>query len=266
MTNPADLDPRQVTTLRAIMAALRTPGSGCPWDLEQNFATIAPYTIEEAYEVADAIERNDKGDLCEELGDLLLQVVYHAQLAAEEKSFDFDDVVEAICRKMIRRHPHVFGDEKARSAKLAKGFWEEIKARERKENGAASGILAGVPVALPAMTRAVKLQAKAAKVGFDWPSIDFVYDKMNEEIAELQDETVPEKQAAEFGDLLFAVANLGRHLGIDPEGALRTANEKFLRRFRHIEDELAKRGSSPENSTLAEMDALWDEAKALERR
>jgi MazG family protein len=265
MTNPADLDPREVATLRAIMAALRAPGTGCPWDLEQNFATIAPYTIEEAYEVADAIERDDKGDLCEELGDLLLQVVYHAQLAAEEKSFGFDDVVEAICRKMIRRHPHVFGDEKARSAKLAKGFWEEVKAREKK-NGGASGILDGVPVTLPAMTRAVKLQAKAAKVGFDWPSIDFVYDKMNEEIAELQGESVPEKQAAEYGDLLFAMANLGRHLGIDPERALRATNDKFQHRFRHIEDELAKRGSSPEKSTLAEMDALWDEAKALERR
>jgi MazG family protein len=266
MTNPADLDPRQVATLRAIMAALRTPGTGCPWDLEQNFSTIAPYTIEEAYEVADAIERNNKGDLCEELGDLLLQVVYHAQLAAEEKSFAFDDVVEAICRKMIRRHPHVFGDEKARSAKLAKGFWEEMKAREKKNgDGDATGILDGVPVALPAMTRAVKLQAKAAKVGFDWPSIDFVYDKMNEEIAELQDETVPEKQVAEYGDLLFAMANLGRHLGIDPESALRAANEKFQRRFRHIEHALTARGSSPEKSTLAEMDALWDEAKALER-
>jgi MazG family protein len=264
MTNPADLDPRQVATLRAIMAALRMPGTGCPWDLEQNFATIAPYTIEEAYEVADAIERNDKGDLCEELGDLLLQVVYHAQLAAEEKSFDFDDVVEAICRKMIRRHPHVFGNEKARSAKLAKGFWEEIKAREKK-NDDETGILAGVPVALPAMTRAVKLQAKAAKVGFDWPAIGFVYDKMNEEIAELKEEIVPEKQLAEYGDLLFAMSNLGRHLGIDPERALRAANEKFQRRFRHIENELAKRGSSPEKSTLAEMDALWDDAKALER-
>jgi ATP diphosphatase len=159
----------------------------------------------------------------------------------------------------------VFGDEKARSAKLAKGFWEEIKARE-KNNADASGMLDGVPLALPAMTRAVKLQAKAAKVGFDWPSVDFVYDKMNEEIAELKGETAPEKQAAEYGDLLFAMANLGRHLGIDPEGALRAANEKFQRRFRHIEDELAKRGSSPEKSTLAEMDALWDEAKALEIR
>jgi MazG family protein len=265
MTNPSDLDTRQDATIRAIKAALRAPDTGCPWDLEQNFATIAPYTIEEAYEVADAIERNDKGDLCEELGDLLLQVVYHAQLAAEEKSFGFDDAVEAICRKMIRRHPHVFGDESARSAKLAKGFWEESKAREKKKPDAA-GILDGVPVALPAMTRAVKLQSKAAKVGFDWPAIDFVYDKIDEEIAELKGETVPEKQLAEYGDLLFAMANLGRHLSIDPERALRTANDKFQRRFRHIEDELARRGSSPERSTLTEMDALWDEAKALERR
>ena len=177
MTNPADLDPRKIDTLRAIMAALRAPGTGCPWDLEQDFSTIAPYTIEEAYEVADAIERNDKSDLCEELGDLLLQVVYHAQLAAEEKSFTFDDVVEAICRKMVRRHPHVFGDAQARSAKLAKGFWEEMKSREKKAANGSEGVLDGVPVALPGMTRAVKLQAKAAKVGFDWPSVDFVYDK-----------------------------------------------------------------------------------------
>jgi len=263
MTNPADLDPRKIDTLRAIMAALRAPGTGCPWDLEQDFSTIAPYTIEEAYEVADAIERNDKSDLCEELGDLLLQVVYHAQLAAEEESFTFDDVVEAICRKMVRRHPHVFGDEQVRSAKLAKGFWEEMKAREKKANGS-ERVLDGVPVTLPGMTRAVKMQAKAAKVGFDWPSVDFVYDKMNEEIAELKNETARDKQEAEYGDLLFAMANLGRHLDIDPEKALRSANEKFLRRFRHIEDTLAKRGSSPKQSSLAEMDALWDEAKALE--
>src|SRR5689334_16418045 len=177
---------RDISRLIEIMAALRTPVTGCPWDLEQDFSTIAPYTIEEAYEVADAIQRNDKSDLCEELGDLLLQVVYHAQLAAEEKSFTFDDVVEAICRKMIRRHPHVFGDAKARSAKLAKGFWEEMKAREKKK-AEASSLLDDVPVALPGMTRAVKLQGKAAKVGFDWPSVDFVYDKMNEEIAELKE-------------------------------------------------------------------------------
>lgn len=264
MTNPADLDPRQIDTLKAIMAALRMPGTGCPWDLEQNFSTIAPYTIEEAYEVADAIERGDRTDLCGELGDLLLQVVYHAQLASEERSFAFDDVVEAICRKMVRRHPHVFGDEQARSAKLAKGFWDEMKAREKKTGSGPEGILDGVPVALPGMTRAVKLQAKAAKVGFDWPSVAFVYDKMNEEIAELKQETARDRQEAEYGDLLFAMANLGRHLDIDPERALRAANEKFLRRFRHIENELAKRGSSPEQSSLAEMDALWDEAKALE--
>lgn len=264
MTNPATLDPRQLATLRAIMKALRTPVTGCPWDLEQDFSTIAPYTIEEAYEVADAIQRGNKPDLCEELGDLLLQVVYHAQLAAEEGSFTFDDVVEAICRKMIRRHPHVFGDEEARSAKLAKGFWDEMKAREKKADGA-KGVLDGVPVGLPAATRAVKLQARAAKVGFDWPSVDFVYDKMNEEIAELKQETAREKQEAEYGDLLFAMANLGRHLDIDPEAALRAANEKFLRRFRHIELELAKRGSSPRQSSLEEMDALWDDAKRIEK-
>ena len=264
MTNAADLDPRKLDTRRAIMAALRAPGTCCPWDLERDFASIAPFTIEEAYEVADAIERGDKADLCVELGDLLLQVVYHAQLACEEQSFTFDDVVEAICRKMIRRHPHVFGDEQARSAKLAKGFWDEMKAREKTTADRSQSILDGVPVALPAMTRAVKLQAKAAKVGFDWPSIDFVYDKMNEEIAELRQETAKDRQTAEYGDLLFAMANLGRHLDIDPEHALRSANEKFLRRFRHIEDELAKRGSSPKRSSLAEMDALWDEAKALE--
>jgi MazG family protein len=266
MTNPADLDPRKIDTLRAIMAALRAPQTGCPWDLEPNFATIAPYTIEEAYEVADAVTRDNKADLCEELGDLLLQVVYHAQMAAEEGSFGFDDVIEAISRKMVRRHPHVFGDDEARSAKLAKGFWEETKAREKSGSSeAARSVLDGIPIALPALTRAVKLQAKAAKVGFDWPSIDFVYDKVNEEIAELKNETARDRREAEYGDLLFAIANLGRHLEIDPEQALRSANDKFLRRFRHIENELARRGSSPPQSSLAEMDALWDEAKALEK-
>lgn len=260
--NPADMDPRRIETLRAIMRALRTPVTGCPWDLEQNFETIAPYTIEEAYEVADAIGRGSRADLCEELGDLLLQAVYHAQMAEEEKSFSFDEVVEAICRKMIRRHPHVFGDEKARSAKLAKGFWEEMKGRERKD--AKTGVLDGVPVALPGLTRAVKLQAKAAKVGFDWPSVDNVYDKIAEEVAEFR-AAPPDKKAEEYGDLLFAMANVARHLGIDPEAALRDANGKFERRFRHIEAMLAERGKLPGQSNLAEMDALWDEAKALEK-
>ncbi len=261
--NPADMDPRRIETLRAVMKALRTPVTGCPWDLEQSFETIAPYTIEEAYEVLDAITRGNRAELCEELGDLLLQAVYHAQIADEEGSFDFDDVVEAINKKMVRRHPHVFGDEAAKSAKLAKGFWEDMKAKER---GAVSddGLLASVPLALPGLTRALKLQAKAAKVGFDWPSVDNVYDKIGEEIAEFRNAPNSEK-AAEFGDILFALANVARHLGIDPEGALRSTNSKFERRFRHIETELEKRGVAPEQSNLEEMDALWNAAKALER-
>lgn len=257
--SPADLDPRDIDTLLAIMKALRTPVTGCPWDLEQNFGTIAPYTIEEAYEVADAIAHGSRADLCEELGDLLLQVVYHAQMAAEEGSFDFADVVEAVNRKMVRRHPHVFGDEKARSAKLAKGFWEEIKARERKTDRKSA--LDGIPVALPGLTRALKLQAKAARVGFDWPSVENVYDKIAEEIEEFR--AAPEaKREEEFGDLLFAMANVARHLGLDPEAALRGANAKFERRFGHIENVLAFRGKSAADSDLAEMDAIWDEAKA----
>ncbi|MBI2719766.1 MAG: nucleoside triphosphate pyrophosphohydrolase [Rhizobiales bacterium] len=253
------MDPRRIETLRAIMKALRQPQTGCPWDLEQDFATIAPYTIEEAYEVADAIARGSRADLCEELGDLLLQTVYHAQMAEEEGSFSFDDVIEAICRKMIRRHPHVFGDDEARSAKLAKGFWEEMKARER-DGKPAGGLLDAVPVALPGLTRAVKLQAKAAKVGFDWPSVDNVYDKIAEEVAEFR-AAPAEKRQEEYGDLLFAIANVARHLGIDPEAALRVANRKFERRFAHIEEQLASRGKTPAQSDLTEMDALWDEAK-----
>ena len=259
--NPANMDPRRIETLRAIMAALRTSVTGCPWDLEQSFATIAPYTIEEAYEVADAIARGSRADLCEELGDLLLQPIYHAQMAAEEGSFTFDDVVEAVCRKMIRRHPHVFGDEQARSAKLAKGFWEDRKAEERKD-APSKGVLDGVPLALPGLTRAVKLQAKAAKVGFDWPSVDNVYDKIAEEIAEFRD-APPETKAEEFGDILFALANVARHMGIDPEAALRATNDKFTRRFAHIESRLAESGMAAAQSDLAEMDALWTEAKRL---
>ncbi len=256
------MDPRKIETLRAIMKALRTPGSGCPWDLEQSFETIAPYTIEEAYEVADAIARGAKSELRDELGDLLLQAIYHAQLADEEGSFNFDDVVEAINRKMIRRHPHVFGDTQARSATLAKGFWEDIKAKEKKPPK--DGLLADVPIALPGLTRATKLQAKAAKVGFDWPDISHVYDKLAEEVDELKS-APPEKQAEEFGDLLFVVANLARHLDIDPEAALRAANMKFERRFRFIEEELEKQGRKPADSNLEEMDGLWDEAKAKGR-
>jgi MazG family protein len=260
-SNPADLDPRKIETLRAIMKALRTPVTGCPWDLEQNFATIAPYTIEEAYEVADAISKGSRAELCEELGDLLLQTVYHAQMAAEEGAFSFDDVIEAICRKMIRRHPHVFGDETARSAKLAKGFWEEMKAGERK-NLPKKGLLDSVPVALPGLTRAVKLQAKAAKVGFDWPSVDNVYDKIAEEVDEFR--AAPEaKKAEEYGDVLFAMVNVARHLDIDPEAALRGTSMKFERRFAHIEARLAEGGKQPQESNLDEMDTLWNEAKKL---
>lgn len=255
-------DPRRIETLRAIMAALRTPVTGCPWDLEQTFETIAPYTIEEAYEVADAIAKGSRAHLCEELGDLLLQSVYHSQMAAEEGSFTFDDVVAGVVAKMIRRHPHVFGDAEARAAGVAKGFWEANKAKER-EGQPAAGTLDGIPLALPGLTRALKLQAKAARVGFDWPSVDNVYDKIAEEIAEFR--AAPEnRKAEEFGDILFAMANVARHLGIDPEAALRSTNEKFTRRFAHIEKRLAERGKSPRESGLEEMDALWNEAKKAE--
>jgi MazG family protein len=267
---------KSIDDLLAVMAALRTPGSGCPWDLEQTFKTIAPYTIEEAYEVADAIEKGDMGALKEELGDLLLQVVYHARMAEEEGAFAFAEVVEAITAKMIRRHPHVFGTEAERAAGAAPGFWQRIKAKEKAS--AAGGVLDDVPVALPALTRAVKLQDKAARVGFDWPSLAPVFDKLKEELSELENavasgagETASgstadrEKIAEEFGDLLFVVANVARHLKIDPEGALRAANKKFIRRFGRIEALLAADGRSPAQSTLAEMDRLWDQAKAEER-
>lgn len=255
-------DPSRIGTLRAIMKALRTPVTGCPWDLEQTFGSIAPYTIEEAYEVADAIEREDMMNLREELGDLLLQVIYHSQIAEERGLFSLDDVVAGISSKMIRRHPHVFGDEAARNAKLAKGFWEDIKAKEKRhaEDGDA-GVLDGIPRNLPALTRALKLQSKAAKVGFDWPSLDNVLDKLTEEIAEIK-AAPAEGRAGEMGDLLFVLVNAARHMEIDAEDALRSANAKFTRRFAYIEEQLASRGSAPVRSNLAEMDALWDEAKA----
>jgi MazG family protein len=254
-------DLRSLATLKHIMSALRTPVTGCPWDLEQSFETIAPYTIEEAYEVADAIQSGDRKHLCEELGDLLLQPVYHAQLAAEEGSFTLEDVIEGVNRKMISRHPHVFGDDKARSAGVAKGFWEANKAKERAAKGETQKrVLDGVPLALPGLTRALKLQFKAAKVGFDWPHVDHVYDKLAEEIAELK-EASEEKRAEELGDLLFVLANLARHYGIDPEAALRGANAKFQRRFQFIEDRLKDAGKAPAESDLVEMDALWDAAK-----
>lgn len=264
-----DIEGGDMDALIAIMRALRTPVTGCPWDLEQDYATIAPYTIEEAYEVADAIARGSMTDLKEELGDLLLQVVYHAQMAREDGAFAFEDVVRGICEKMIRRHPHVFGDEKARAAGVAKGFWEDAKAKEKTANGAEAGsALDGVPLPLPALTRAVKLQNKAARVGFDWPDVEPVFDKLAEETAELKTEMAAGDQARifeEFGDLLFVYANLARHLKVDPEAALRTANDKFTRRFKIVEEKLHNQGKKPEDSDLSEMDALWDEAKEEEK-
>ena len=253
------------------MAALRTPGSGCPWDLEQNFQTIAPYTIEEAYEVADAIARGNLADLKDELGDLLLQSVYHARLAEEQGAFGFGDVVEAITAKMIRRHPHVFPDADGRTTAVQPGFWETIKAEENAGRSKAepTGALAGIPIGLPALTRALKLQDKAGRVGFDWNDPRAVLAKIREEADEIEaelDAADSVKAAAEVGDLLFAVVNLARHLRADPEGILRATNLKFERRFAAIEAALAARGKTPRDATLAEMDALWDEAKAAEKK
>ena len=269
---------RDIGRLIDIMAALRTPVTGCPWDLAQNFATIAPYTLEEAYEVADAIARGDLADLKDELGDLLLQVVFHARMAQELGAFDFGDVVEAITTKLIRRHPHVFGDKahEGASADAVEGLWERIKDEEKRARGKAepSGTLAGVPVTLPALTRALKLQAKAGKVGFDWNDPRAVLRKIREEADEIEaaldlgaDMGGAEgtaSAAAEVGDLLFAAVNLARHLDADPEAVLRQTNQKFERRFAAIERALAAAGKKPEDSTLAEMDALWNAAKAEE--
>ena len=250
--------------LLEIMARLRDPQTGCPWDIEQTFATIAPYTVEEAYEVADAIARGEMDDLRGELGDLLLQVVYHAQMAAEAGHFGWDDVVTEISNKMVARHPHVFGDEsRDKSASQQTRDWEKIKAAER--GGVASGALAGVALGLPGMTRAVKLQNRAARVGFDWPDITPVIAKLAEEATELATAPTPEDRFEEFGDLLFVIANIARHLKIDPEAALRAANAKFPRRFEGVERKLAAMGKSPAQSDLAEMDALWDAVKADER-
>jgi ATP diphosphatase len=260
---------RDIIRLLEIMAALRTPGSGCPWDLEQDFASIAPYTLEEAYEVADAIARGDLQDLREELGDLLLQVVFHARMAQEQGAFDFGDVVEAITGKLIRRHPHVFGDQRGLSTQDVESLWQRIKGEEKAAKPTReAGALAGVPANLPALTRALKLQAKAGKVGFDWNDPLAVLHKIREEADEIEAEIRAGQSnaaAAEVGDLLFAVVNLGRHLNVDPEATLRGTNEKFMRRFASIERALASRGKTPEQSTLAEMDALWDEAKAAEK-
>src|SRR3984893_1540984 len=267
---------RDISRLLEIMAALRTPGSGCPWDLQQNFASIAPYTLEEAYEVADAIQRNDLDDLRDELGDLLLQVVFHARMAQEQSAFDFGDVVQAITEKLVRRHPHVFGDAGNLTPQAVEGLWDEIKAQEKAERAAnrsggtalaPEGALAGVPATLPALTRALKLQGKASKVGFDWNDPLAVLRKIREEADEIEAEIAAGNRVAsaeEVGDLLFAVVILARHLAADPETALRQTNAKFERRFASIERALAALGKSPQDASLAEMDALWDAAKAAE--
>ncbi|WP_121629933.1 nucleoside triphosphate pyrophosphohydrolase [Tropicibacter alexandrii] len=248
-----------------IMRRLRDPETGCPWDLEQDFATIAPYTIEEAYEVADAIDREAWGELKGELGDLLFQSVFHAQMASERGLFTFDEVADTMSDKMVARHPHVFGGEsREKSAEQQTRDWETIKAAERAAK-AEKGVLAGVALGLPALLRAVKLQNRAARVGFDWPSTDEVLDKVAEEMAELREAEDEDHRFEEFGDLLFVMANLARHMKIDPEAALRAANAKFTRRFQSIEAALAAQGRTPADSDLAEMDALWDQAKAAER-
>ena len=269
-----------IDKLLEIMAALRNPVSGCPWDIEQTFETIASYTIEEAYEVADAIERRDLTDLREELGDLLLQVVYHAEMAAEGSHFEFSDVVDGITRKMIRRHPHVFGTEEERANGPPVGFWERIKSEEKREkererqitgqqsSQSPDGLLGDVPANLPSLTRATKLQSKAAKVGFDWPHLKPVLAKMREELDELEDAVASGDESRirdEFGDLLFAAANVSRHMNLDPEATLRQANAKFVRRFTQVEGLLAAQGATPASATLDEMDTLWNEVKKAEQ-
>lgn len=254
--------------LLEIMRRLRDPETGCPWDIEQDFSTIAPYTIEEAYEVADAIERQEWGELKGELGDLLFQSVFHAQMADEKGLFDFNDVADTMSDKMVARHPHVFGDEsRDKSAEQQTKDWETIKAAERAGK-AQQGTLDGVAVGLPALLRAVKLQKRAARVGFDWPDVSHVLAKIVEEsheLVEARDSLSQDEVEEEFGDLLFVMANLARHMNIEPESALRATNAKFTRRFEKVEAKLAERGKRPEQSDLAEMDALWDEVKAEEK-
>lgn len=268
-----DLKTTGIANLLEIMARLRNPQGGCPWDLEQTFATIAPYTIEEAFEVADAIARGNIEDLKEELGDLLLQVVFHSQIAEEAGLFKFEDVVEAISNKMIRRHPHVFGDGSASSLGEVRKTWEAIKAEEkvRKNNGGPSRYLDDVPSNLPALMQAVKLTSRAAKVGFDWPDVPLVLKKLAEEIGELQHEVLAEPAAKEkiedeLGDVLFVLANLARKLDIDPESAVRGTNQKFTERFHRIEELLEAKGKQLSDSDLEEMDKLWDQAKAELRK
>lgn len=269
---------RDISRLLAIMAQLRTPGTGCPWDLEQNFATIAPYTIEEAYEVTDAIARNDLVDLCDELGDLLLQIVFHARMAEEQNAFSFGDVVEAITTKMIRRHPHVFADSSGRiAASDVKGTWERVKAQEKAERAALKpeqdvmplSLLSSVKAGQPALARAMALQCKASSVGFDWNDPRAVLDKIREEADEIEaalDRDDKAEMAAETGDLLFALVNLARHVDADPELALRGTNAKFERRFAYIERALAANGRALQDASLAEMDALWNDAKEREKK
>jgi nucleoside triphosphate diphosphatase len=276
-SGPKPAPSRDIARLIEIMAALRTPGTGCPWDLEQSFETIAPYTIEEAYEVADAIGRGDVEDLRDELGDLLLQVVFHARMAEEQGAFAFGDVVLAITEKLLRRHPHVFGaGGGGLTTRQVNAQWEQIKAEEKAARVKAgrtpapgrAGALSGVPPGLPPLVRALKLQQKAAKVGFDWNDPMQVLKKLREEADEIEAALAAggrREAAEEVGDLLFVVVNLARHLDVDPDAALRGANLKVERRFGAIEDALASKGTSPAGSTLAEMDALWDEAKAAER-
>ena len=269
-----------IARLLEIMAALRTPRTGCPWDLEQDFASIAPYTLEEAYEVVDAIERGDLADLRDELGDLLLQVVFHARMAEEQGSFAFGDVVEAITRKLIRRHPHVFGNTEDLSPEAVKSLWDSIKAEEKAERRAAresigqgsepqeARFLGGIPTALPALTRAQKLTAKAAKVGFDWPEAAQVIDKIHEELEEVKEASSSGRKDRiedEIGDLLFSVTNLARHFGIDPERALRRTNAKFERRFSSIEAALERQDRTLDEASLEEMEKLWVAAKTAER-
>jgi len=266
----------QIDRLLAVMARLRDPDGGCPWDVEQSFATIAPYTIEEAYEVADAIERGDLDDLREELGDLLLQVVFHARMAEEAGAFDFEQVAEAIADKMVRRHPHVFGGASVASSEAQTRSWEAVKAAERAaktvrqaDDTAAPSTLDGVAVGLPAATRAVKLQGRAARVGFDWPDAGQVLDKIDEELGEVReaiaDGGAPERLADEIGDLLFAVINLARHLKVDPESALRRTNAKFERRFRSVERQIGEQGRSAREASLEDMERAWQAAKLAER-
>ena len=257
----------ELRRLLDIMAALRTPGTGCPWDVAQSFDSIAPYTIEEAYEVADAIARRDFAGLPDELGDLLFQVVYHARMAEEAGLFGFAEVARGIADKMVRRHPHVFGADASRDAAAQAVAWEEQKRAERAAR-AETGVLAGVAAGLPALTRAHKLTARAARVGFDWPDAGAVLDKLDEETAELRAELAeadPARLADEVGDMLFVLANLARKLGLDPETCLRGANDKFARRFGGVERLLAERGTTAAEATLEAMEAAWREVKRRER-